>query len=81
MLNEVVCCFEEGVICNLCDGDIGVIFGIGFLLFLGGLFCYMDQFGIKKVVECLNYYVDKFDKKYQFVLVFEEMVKENKIFY
>lgn len=50
MLNEVVCCFDEGVIRNVRDGDIGVIFGIGFLLFLGGFFCYMDIFGLLDVV-------------------------------
>lgn len=54
MFNEVVCCFDEGIICSVCDGDMGVIFGIGFLLFLGGFFCYMDMFGLIKVVEMMN---------------------------
>lgn len=34
----------------MCDGDIGVVFGIGFLLFFGGLFCYIDFFGVGEVV-------------------------------
>ena len=41
----------------------------------------MDQLGIKKVVERLNYYADKLDKKYQPAPVLEEMAKENKTFY
>ena len=41
----------------------------------------MDQLGIKKVVERLNYYADKLDKKYQPAPVLVEMAKENKTFY
>jgi 3-hydroxyacyl-CoA dehydrogenase/enoyl-CoA hydratase/3-hydroxybutyryl-CoA epimerase len=81
MLNEAARCLEEGVIRNPRDGDIGAIFGIGFPPFLGGPFRYMDQLGIKKVVERLNYYADKLDKKYQPAPVLEEMAKENKTFY
>lgn len=81
MFNEVVCCLDEGVICSVRDGDIGVIFGIGFLLFFGGFFCYMDQLGVVKVVECLNYYVDKVDVKFKLVVVLEIMIVENIIFY
>ena len=81
MLNEAARCLDEGVIRNPRDGDIGAIFGIGFPPFLGGPFRYMDQLGIKKVVERLNYYADKLDKKYQPAPVLEEMAKENKTFY
>ena len=81
MLNEAARCLAEGVIRNPRDGDIGAIFGIGFPPFLGGPFRYMDQLGIKKVVERLNYYADKLDKKYQPAPVLEEMAKENKTFY
>ena len=81
MLNEAARCLDEGVIRNPRDGDIGAIFGIGFPPFLGGPFRYMDQLGIKKIVERLNYYADKLDKKYQPAPVLEEMAKENKTFY
>lgn len=77
MFNEVVCCLDEGVICNVCDGDIGVIFGIGFFLFLGGLFCYMDILGIKYVVVCLNYYVIVVGDKFVFVEVLVKMVEND----
>ena len=81
MLNEAARCLEEGVVRNPRDGDIGAIFGIGFPPFLGGPFRYMDQLGIKKVVERLNYYADKLDKKYQPASILEEMAKESKTFY
>ncbi len=51
MLNEAVTCLEEGIIDNVTDGDLGAIFGIGFLPFTGGPFRAMDQWGIKQVVD------------------------------
>lgn len=64
MLNEAVRCLDEGVIRCARDGDIGAIFGIGFPPFLGGPFRYIDQIGIKKLVEMMNQHAEKHGDKF-----------------
>uniref|UniRef100_A0A8I0CWD8 Fatty acid oxidation complex subunit alpha n=1 Tax=Pseudomonas tritici TaxID=2745518 RepID=A0A8I0CWD8_9PSED len=54
MLNEAARCFDEKVIKNARDGDIGAVFGIGFPPFLGGPFRYMDSLGAGEVVATLQ---------------------------
>ncbi|MCG3743200.1 fatty acid oxidation complex subunit alpha FadJ [Vibrio cincinnatiensis] len=60
MLNEAVRCLDDGIIHSVRDGDIGAIFGIGFPPFLGGPFRYMDQLGLKTLVEMMNQHAQKY---------------------
>ncbi|CAH0540745.1 fatty acid oxidation complex subunit alpha FadJ [Vibrio marisflavi] len=60
MLNEAVRCLDEGIISSARDGDIGAIFGIGFPPFLGGPFKYMDQLGLKTLIELMNDHAQKY---------------------
>ncbi len=64
MLNEAVRCLDDGIIRSPRDGDIGAIFGIGFPPFLGGAFRYMDQFGLKELVEKMNEFASKYGDRY-----------------
>ncbi|WGY46453.1 fatty acid oxidation complex subunit alpha FadJ [Vibrio sp. ABG19] len=64
MLNEAVRCLDEGIIRSPRDGDIGAIFGIGFPPFLGGPFRYIDQIGIKALVEIMNQHAEKYGDRF-----------------
>ena len=64
MLNEAVRCLDEGIIRSPRDGDIGAIFGIGFPPFLGGHFRYMDQIGVKALVEMMNDFAKKYGDRF-----------------
>lgn len=64
MLNEAVRCLDDGIIRSPRDGDIGAIFGIGFPPFLGGPFRYMDQFGLKELVEKMSQFAEKYGDRF-----------------
>ncbi len=64
MLNEAVLCLEEGIISNPKDGDLGAVFGIGFLPFTGGPFLAMDTWGIQKTLDTMYSLRDKYGERF-----------------
>jgi 3-hydroxyacyl-CoA dehydrogenase/enoyl-CoA hydratase/carnithine racemase len=56
MLLEATRVLEDGVVSDARDVDLGLIFGIGFPPFLGGLFFWADRIGADKIVEKLKPY-------------------------
>ena len=81
MLNEAARCLDEGVIRSPRDGDIGAIFGIGFPPFLGGPFRYMDQLGIRQIVEQLEQHADKYGERFKPCEKLIAMANEDQCFY
>ena len=73
MLNEAVMCLEEGIIDGPSTGDIGGVFGIGFLPFTGGPFRYIDQLGAEKVVEIMESLRATYGEKFKPVKTLVEM--------
>lgn len=47
---EALRCFEEGVIGDAAEGDVGAVLGIGFPSYTGGVFSLVDGVGIAKFV-------------------------------
>lgn len=81
MLNEAVLCLEEGIIANPTDGDLGAVFGTGFLPFTGGPFRYMDQLGIENVVSTMNDLASKNGEKYKPAKMLVDMAANGESFH
>lgn len=64
LLNEAVRCLEDGTISSPRDGDLGAIFGIGFIPFSGGPFRMIDAKGAGAVVNALQRYEDEFGMRF-----------------
>jgi 3-hydroxyacyl-CoA dehydrogenase/enoyl-CoA hydratase/3-hydroxybutyryl-CoA epimerase len=81
MLNEAARCFDEGIIRNARDGDIGAIFGIGFPPFLGGPFQYMDKLGAKFIVGKLSQWASEYGDRFTPCDALIKMSEENTRYY
>ncbi|WP_145490020.1 fatty acid oxidation complex subunit alpha FadB [Yersinia rohdei] len=56
MINEVVRCLEEGIIASPAEGDMALVYGLGFPPFHGGVFRYLDTIGSANYVEMVQRY-------------------------
>ncbi len=81
MLNEAALCLQEGIIENAKTGDIGAVFGIGYLPFTGGPFMHMDTLGISEVVERMEQLEDKYGPKFKPVPLLKEMAEKSTNFH
>lgn len=65
LVNEAAKCLEDGIIENPVDGDIGLVFGIGFAPFKGGPFRYMDAVGVTQYVDRMNRFADELGEQFK----------------
>ncbi|MEZ4462713.1 MAG: 3-hydroxyacyl-CoA dehydrogenase NAD-binding domain-containing protein [bacterium] len=81
MLNECAYCLQEGIAATPRDIDIGVIFGLGFPPFRGGICRYADTVGIAKVVATLDRLSQTYGKRLAPAQILVDMAKKNQTFY
>ena len=80
LLNEAVWALEDGIIENVTDGDIGGVFGIGFLPWSGGPFSYMNQMGLSNILDRMKHYQNLYGNKFQPRPMLVEMAEKNEKF-
>lgn len=81
MLNECAYALDEKIVRNARDADIGVIFGLGFPPFRGGVLRYADSLGIDVAVEQLTHLADKFGERLRPAPLLEGMARRGERFY
>jgi 3-hydroxyacyl-CoA dehydrogenase/enoyl-CoA hydratase/3-hydroxybutyryl-CoA epimerase/3-hydroxyacyl-CoA dehydrogenase/enoyl-CoA hydratase/3-hydroxybutyryl-CoA epimerase/enoyl-CoA isomerase len=80
MLVEATRVLEEQLIRNLRDIDLGLIFGLGFPPFRGGLLFWADTLGAARIVELLKPY-QQLGKRYEPTEMLLEMARNGGTFY
>ncbi len=80
-INEAAFCLQEGLLQQPMHGDIGAIFGLGFLPFTGGPFRYMDSLGLQASLAKLEGFADKYGKRFEPAGIIRDMAKNNQTFY
>ncbi len=80
MLLEATRLVEEGIVTDVRDVDLGLIFGIGFPPFKGGLFFWADTLGAAAIVEKLAQY-KSLGKRYEPTALLKEHAKSGRKFY
>lgn len=73
--NEAAYCLQEGVLQQPMHGDIGAVFGLGFMPFTGGPFRFMDQVGIPEVVAKLETFQAKYGARFAPAPILKDMAK------
>jgi 3-hydroxyacyl-CoA dehydrogenase / enoyl-CoA hydratase / 3-hydroxybutyryl-CoA epimerase len=79
---EVARCFEEGVITDPRDADVGSILAWGFAPYSGGCISYIDLFwGTKKFVEEADRLADTYGERFRPNKLLRDMAAKNESFY
>jgi 3-hydroxyacyl-CoA dehydrogenase/enoyl-CoA hydratase/3-hydroxybutyryl-CoA epimerase len=78
---EAARCFEEGVITDPRDADVGSILGWGFAPFTGGTVSYIDTMGAKRFVERCEAFSAKFGDRFKPNQLLRDMAAKGETFY
>jgi 3-hydroxyacyl-CoA dehydrogenase / enoyl-CoA hydratase / 3-hydroxybutyryl-CoA epimerase len=78
---ETARCFEENVLTDVREADVGSILGFGFAPFTGGTLSYIDMMGTKRFVELCASLETKFGARFKPAKLLLEMAGKNDTFY
>ncbi len=80
MLLEATRLLEEGIVRDVRDVDLGLIYGIGFPPFQGGLLFWADRLGTEKILAMLKP-LESLGPRFQPTPLLDRMAREGKKFY
>ncbi|MEJ6611876.1 MAG: fatty acid oxidation complex subunit alpha FadB [Porticoccus sp.] len=80
MCVEIALCLEEGVVGSPSEGDMAVIYGLGFPAFRGGLFRWMDEIGLDVFCQLADRF-KHLGKLYEPTLRMREMATKGEKYY
>jgi 3-hydroxyacyl-CoA dehydrogenase/enoyl-CoA hydratase/3-hydroxybutyryl-CoA epimerase len=78
---ETARCFEEGILMEARDADIGSILGWGFAPYTGGTASLIDGVGVKRFVEQCDALADKYGERFKPNALLREMAEKGETFY
>jgi 3-hydroxyacyl-CoA dehydrogenase / enoyl-CoA hydratase / 3-hydroxybutyryl-CoA epimerase len=78
---ETARCFEEGVLTDIREADVGSILGFGFAPFSGGTLSYIDMMGVKNFVDLCKRLEKKFGSRFAPSKLLLEMAEKGESFY
>jgi len=81
LINEAAMCLQDGIIASAVDGDMGMVFGIGFFPGHGGPFRYIDNLGAQVFVDRMNAWADAHGEQFRPAQILVDMAKSGKKFH
>lgn len=78
---ETARCFEEGVLTDVREADVGSILGFGFAPFTGGTLSYIDMMGTRRFVTLCEKLTAKFGERFRPCKLLIEMAGKDETFY
>ena len=82
MINEAATILKDGIVNSASEVDLGLIYGIGFPPFRGGLLRYADSEGLDKILNALNNFSQTVDvERFKPCSYLEKLVESKTTFY
>jgi 3-hydroxyacyl-CoA dehydrogenase/enoyl-CoA hydratase/3-hydroxybutyryl-CoA epimerase len=78
---EAVRAFEEGVLMDIREGDVGAILGWGFMPWSGGPFSWLDMLGAAKAVEICDGLTANYGERFSTPALLRELADKGESFY